>query len=208
MLLNVFALALCFANPTPATQTLDAAGTLRIERPRGELNIEGWDQPKVEISVIGTDAGAGKAERRGDEIVISTNIPPHDRRKADVTHNGLTYTIKVPRDSKIVIDRGEGGVYLRNIAGDIDATVHHGQVTLSVPEGAAYKITARSRFGNVYSDLGGDDKRRHLFSHTFTGGADSAAHKLDLRVDYGDVVMMKDYKSPVTPLSSAKETAK
>jgi hypothetical protein len=199
MLLNAAVLALCFANPTPATQTLDATGTLRIERSLGEVNIEGWDQPKVEISVIGRDAGAVKAERRGDEVVITTNIPPHDRREAD-----LTYNIKVPRESKLVIDRADGGVYVRNIAGDIDAVVHHGQLTLSVPEGAAYKMDAHAKFGDVYSDFEGNDKRRHLFSHMFTGGADSAEHKLDLRVDHGDVVIVKEYKSPVTPPAQAK----
>lgn len=187
MLLNVAMLALCFANPTPAVQTLDAADTLRIERSRGALSIEGWDQLKVEISVAGPDAGAVKAERRGEEIVITTDVPSHDRRKVE-----LTYNIKVPRDSKIVIERAEGGVYIRNIVGDIDAAVHHGQITLSVPEAATYKIEAHAKFGNVYSDFEGDDKRHHLFRHDFTGGADSAAHKLKLQVDYGDIVMMKE----------------
>lgn len=202
MLLNVAWMALCFANPLPTTpavtQTLDAAGTVRIEHSRGELSVEGWDRPKVEVSIIGRDSGDVKAERRGDEIVISTGNPPHDRRKTD-----LTYNIKVPRDSRVVIDRADGGVYLTNIAGDIDAGVHHGQITLSVPGGGAYKIEAHSKFGSVYSDFEGNDKRRHLFSHTFTGGTNSAAHKLDLRVDFGDIVIWEGGIHPAQGFSLA-----
>jgi Putative adhesin len=189
--LNVLFFTLCLTNPAPATESFDAARTIRIDQPKGEVNIEGWDQPKIEIGVIGAQAGDVKSERRGDEVVVTTNIPSRERRNA-----GLTYSIKVPRDSKIVIDRGDGGVYVTGVAGDIEASVHHGQITVNVPENAVYNIDAHTKFGSVYSDLAGDDKRRYLFRHDFSGGADSAAHKLQLRVGYGDIVIMKTYSRP------------
>ncbi len=173
-----------------STETLPAAATIRFEDPRGELNIEGWDQPQIEVTIAKygrlLDRAQIKSDRRGDEVVISTNIPSHDRRDVSVIYNA-----KVPRDSKIVIDRGDGGVYVTGVAGDIDASVRYGQITLTVPENGTYAVDAHTKLGNVYSELDGSDKRRHLFSHDFAGSAGSATHKLNLRVGYGDIVITK-----------------
>src|SRR5580658_2310719 len=45
------------------TKTLDAApaGTLHLENSRGVVNIEGWDQPRVEITVIKSTTGLFRA---------------------------------------------------------------------------------------------------------------------------------------------------
>jgi hypothetical protein len=198
------ALLLNFASPISAgdlskptasvssTETLPAAGTVRVEDPRGELSIEGWDQPQVEITVKKSgrlvEHAQIKSERRGEEIVISTDIPKHDRRDVNVE-----YKIKAPRDSKIVISQAEGGVYVTGIAGDIDASVHRGQITLSLPENAAYKIDAHTKLGSVYSEFDGNDKRRHLFSHDFDGTANTPTRQLNLRVVFGDIVILKAY---------------
>src|SRR5580700_5301929 len=116
------------------TKTLDAApaGTLHLENSWGAVNIEGWDQPRVEITVIKSTTGlfraseaaqrdAGthllehaqiKSDRNGDEILISTQVPRRDRAALNVLYN-----IRAPRGSKIVIDRG--GVYITGMAGDM-----------------------------------------------------------------------------------------
>lgn len=187
--LAIFFAVLCCAGVRLAAETLDAAGTIHLDHPRGQVYIEAWEQGKVEITVAGPDAGNVKSERHGDEIVISTQIPVHAKRNWE-----LTYTIKAPRDSKIVVDRGVGGVYVNGIAGDIDASVRHGQITLGVPENSEYKVEAHAKLGDVYSELKGEDKRRHLFNHDFAGGADNAAHKLNLRDDCGDIVIQKSGK--------------
>lgn len=187
--LAVFFAVLCSSGVRLAAETLDAAGTIHLDHPRGQVYIEAWEQAKVEISVIGSEADHVKSERRGDEIVISTQVPAHVKGNWE-----LTYTIKAPRDSKIVIDRGVGGVYVTGIAGDIDASVRHGQITLGVPGSAEYKVEAHAKLGDVYSELKGEDKRRHLFNHDFSGGADNAAHKLNLRDDCGDIVIQKSGK--------------
>src|SRR5271154_1980328 len=98
------------------TKTLDAApaGTLHLQNSRGEVTIEGWDQPRVEITVIKSTTGLFR---------------PSD---------------PAPRDSKIVFDAGNGGVYLTGMAGDIRATVQHGQITLLLPKNADYSVDARA----------------------------------------------------------------
>src|ERR1700678_2074826 len=68
-----------------------AGGTIRFEGSVGELNIEGWDQPQVEIVLTRLDYVDGaakdrekgkleriavKAEKRsGSELVITTTLP-------------------------------------------------------------------------------------------------------------------------------------
>jgi hypothetical protein len=177
-----------------ATETLSPAGTIHLETPRGEVTIEGWDFPKVEITVTKSgrliEHARIKSERTGEEIVISTEIPSRDRREVTVE-----YGIKAPRDSKIVIDGTEGGVYVTGIAGDVQASIRRGQITLALPD-SAYQIDAETKLGDVYSDIEGTDRRRRWIGHDFAGGAPASTHKLYLRVGIGDIVIMKAYPRP------------
>ena len=190
------------------TKTLDAApaGTVHLENSWGTVNIEGWDQPRVEITVIKSTTGlfraseavqrdAGthllehaqiKSERNGDEILISTQVPRRDRAALNVLYN-----IRAPRGSKIVIDRGNGGVYITGMAGDMQAGMGQGQIILTLPENVEYGVNARAKAGEVYSDSEGREQRHHLLGHSFTGGPSTPTHKLYLRVCYGDIVITK-----------------
>jgi hypothetical protein len=221
MFLQGLALAISVAIPLAAgdlssqivtvteTKTLDAApaGTLHLENSRGAVNIEGWDQPRVEITVIKSTTGLFhapdaarhllehaqiKSDRNGDEILISTLVPRHDRGELEIQ-----YSIKAPRESKIVIDRGNGSVYVMGMAGDMQANMGQGQITLTLPENAEYAIDARAKAGEVYSDSDGDsggkNQRHHLLGHGFTKGPATSAHKLYLRVCFGDIVITKAY---------------
>lgn len=187
------------------TKTLDAApaGTLHLENSRGTVNIEGWDQPRVEITVIKSTTGLFRAsdaarrlmeqahiksDRNGDEILISTQIPRHDRGELKVQ-----YDIKAPRDSKIVIDRGNGSVYVAGMAGDIDTTLRQGQLTLVLPENAEYSVDARAKLGDVYWEVDGQEQRHHFLGHSFTNGPATPTHKLYLRVCFGDIMIAKAY---------------
>jgi hypothetical protein len=177
------------------TKTVDAApsGTLHLKNMRGQVNIEGWDQPRVEITVIKSTAGfyrvsdpkqsdAAKqlldrvkiqSELNGNETLIAAEIPQHDRRKLN-REVLVEYDIKAPRDSKLVIDSGDGGVYVTGMAGDIDATLKQGQLTLVLPENAEYSIDARATIGGVYWEGNGEEQRHHLIGHSFTGGPSAA----------------------------------
>lgn len=69
-----------------------SGGLLRLNNSIGELTIEGWDRPEVEITTIkSTKAAYGaqerenatrelnqvqvKTERRGDQVVVTTEFP-------------------------------------------------------------------------------------------------------------------------------------
>lgn len=175
---------------TSEKKTLDAApsGTLHLENARGAVNIEGWDQATVEITVIKSTTGLFRAsdaaqrdaathlqehaqvtsERKGDEILISTQVPRRDRGALEVM-----YYIRAPRDSKIVIN-GNGGVYVIGMTGDIQANMQHGEITLTLPENAEYGVDARATFGEVYWGVDGQGERHHLLGHSFVGATVSS----------------------------------
>ncbi len=192
------------------TDTFAAAATIHFDNSRGVVNIEGWDQPGIEVTVTkstgrifdakqhpAADQLLGRvnvqAESKGDQIVISTAIPKHDRTAVLVD-----YVIHAPRGTKVEVSHGEGGVFVTGIASDMQVDLHRGQITMSLPPSDTYAIDAHTTIGDVYSEFEGADRRRRLgFTHDFAGsaaGLSSATHKLTLGVNVGDVVLLKAVK--------------
>jgi hypothetical protein len=184
------------------TQHLDLppGGTVTFKNSTGELTIEGWDQPGVEITTskstktFYTSAEHEKgsralekvqvaAERHGDEVVITTTAP---------YLNGvdLDYRVKVPRAAHLAVKHGAGEVHFDDVTGDIRATVSHGLITLHAPAGDQYAIDAKSGIGSVTSDFPGSTRRQWLVGHQFVE-TPQAPHKLYLRNGFGDIILLK-----------------
>jgi hypothetical protein len=176
---------------------------LRLIHSDGELTITGWDQAQMEMTASQTSrvsmdplwrekAAGGPApasshiavERHGDEVIVRT--APH--RGVD-----LDYQISVPRDAKIIIEHRSGEVYLNDLAGDIRAAVRNGSITLRLAPDGRYDINAKTGIGDIVSEFPGRAHRRPwIFAHEFAGeAAPAAAHKLDIRACYGDIILMK-----------------
>jgi hypothetical protein len=193
-------------------------GTLRLNNSIGELTIQGWDRPDVEITTIkSTKAPYGsqkrenaiqdlnrisiKAERRGDEVVISTEFPRYAVFPPPWPwHNNvdfdIEYRIRAPRDARLVVDHEAGEVHVDEIAGDIHVTLLKGALTLRLP-GDSYEIDAKSDVGSIFSDFPGQQHSRRLHLGTqFTGQPSSAAHKLYLRTGFGDIAITRIRKAP------------
>jgi hypothetical protein len=198
-----------------------SGGTVRLKNSTGELTIEGWDQPGVEIALnkstnsAYTSAEREKAshdldrvqiavERQGDELIITTDFPRHRgfpppspvsaARKFD-----LNYRIKVPRDTRLIVDHDVGEVHFDDVTGDIHATALQGAITLHLPAGGQYAIDAKSDIGSVTSDFPGSAKRRFwLVGHQFTRTS-RAPHRLYLRDGFGDIIILKIRKPPTPP---------
>jgi hypothetical protein len=234
--LGIFGLGICSlvhaADPTgPATpQKLEvsktenfdfpSAGTLHLKNSVGELTIESWDRPGLEITTIKSSKVAVEGperdkaaklldsvkiatERKGDEVTVSTEFPKH--RKIARPFKGMTdfdleYRIKVPRNARLTIDHTMGEVHIDNIAGEIHATDEMGLITIRVPDGA-YAIDAMSKLGAVDSDFPGSEKTRKWFGHTFVGSTPAAPQKLFLRIKYGDIILLRMHQpSPPAPV--------
>jgi hypothetical protein len=155
---------------------LAPGGTLRIEHSYGDLTVEGWDRPEVEIGVVkwmpyDSKNKNGEASRHLErirvgleskspsEVVVSTAIPsrggplmPPSLRKTtgNVT---IEYLIYAPRDAKLVIHHGTGFVLVSDVKGDVDATCSRGDIVLMLRDPGPYSIDAKTRLGVVASDF-------------------------------------------------------
>jgi hypothetical protein len=110
------------------TQRMDfpSNGTLRLKNSIGSLTVEAWDRPEVEITTIKStkvEFGARDrekathdlervrvaAERRGDELDITTDFPryrtfPPPYPLAGKANFALEYRIKAPSTARIIAD--------------------------------------------------------------------------------------------------------
>lgn len=195
------------------TQRVDfqMGGTVTLKNSTGELSIEAWDQPTVEITTTKStkedyapsdhekgvhllDEVRVKAERKGADLVIETRFPkralPPFSPFGGATNFDLNALVKVPRDSKLVITHNIGDVNVDEVTGDIHATALQGMIFLHLPEDAKYDIHAASAIGRVKSDFEGSTTRRFPLGDSFLENP-SAPHKLDLKIRFGDIVIFK-----------------
>src|SRR5271169_1931131 len=102
------------------TERMDfpSGGLLRFKNSVGELTVEGWDRPDVEITTVKSTKDALAApdrekasrqldqvqvsvQRQGEELVITTAIPWRRGLPPDFD---LDYNIKAPRDAKLAVN--------------------------------------------------------------------------------------------------------
>jgi hypothetical protein len=205
--------------PLSATHTdtfkVPTAGAIRIKNSVGEVDIDGWDRPEVEVTVVRSSehfydaaerAGAQrslesaqiKAVQDGNEVIISTAYLPWNGAHALSRRRGIgiSYRIKAPHASKLIVDHNSGGVNISDISGDIHATVINGQITLSLAAAGQYAIDSQCKLGDVYSDFEGDYHRRHLLGKEFVHQSPTPATNLYLRARYGDIMILKLHIPP------------
>jgi len=191
---------------------LPAGGTLHLKNSTGELTVQGWDQSGIEITTIKStkfayktaepdrakasqhlDAVKVTVARQAEELVVTTDFPRNRRYlpRPSVGYRDfdLEYVIKVPRGANIIVDHDEGELHFDDVTGDIHATTNQGTITLRLPQAAQYTIDAKSRIGDVDSDIAGTTTRRH-FGHEFVQAA-TAPHKLYLRNGFGDIIILR-----------------
>jgi len=196
------------------TERMDfpTGGLLRLKNSAGEVQIQGWDSPQIEITTIKStqdfyapdEQSKGAAlldqvkvvtERQNQEIVVTTTFPRYKWRSLNPGIHlavDLLYLIKVPSNARLDIAHGEGDVHVAEVTGDIHATVRAGTITLSLAPEAHYDIDARSRVGSVFSDFPGNERTRlWFFNHQFAEHPSGAAEKLYLRIGFGDIVLLK-----------------
>ena len=187
---------------TTSTQRLDfpPGGALHLKKSAGELTVEGWNQPAVEITAAKStryffglnerdkaskelDRVQITAERRGDEILVTTAA-------RHCTSVDVDYRIRAPYSARLIVEHGNGEVHVLNVTGDSRITVGKGGITMDLPEGS-YAIDARSSIGGVVSDFAGAEKRVRLTGHRFSGEPGGSAHNLYLRAGFGDILLIK-----------------
>jgi hypothetical protein len=198
------------AMPVVTTEQVEFApgGAIQVSGSVGELNIEGWDRPEVEITVtLSTyrtdtpherdrakrelDAIKVTAERKSaTELVIQTVFPARGfwARAAHCRPNvQMDYRIRVPRDSKLVLRHGAGDVLVYDVADDIDASVRTGDIVMQLPAAGKYSFDARSGLGGVYSDFAGSYRMVHPVGESLVQAGPAQAKQVHLRVGIGGI---------------------
>jgi hypothetical protein len=212
---------------TSKTEHIDfpSSGTLRFINSVGVLTVEAWDQPGVEITTLKSTKAdidprdrekatrdlekiSVKTERHGDELVFTTKYPGHRPFQIFYPVSGntsyiLEYRIKAPANTRIIADHALGYVNIDGLTSDIQVHVAQGEILLHLPEDQKYTIHAQSNFGSVNSDFSELEKRTEwvLGHRSVDDGA--AAHKLNLRVGFGDIVILRirvpQFPEPTAP---------
>jgi hypothetical protein len=118
----------------------------------------------------------------------------------------VEYRIKVPSSTPLIVKHDLGDVSVDGLVGDIDVTVRQGQILLHLPEDGRYDIHAKSDCGNVNSDFPGEKKRTWWLTQRAASEASPGAHKMNLKVTFGDIVILKTRvpKPPGSLLSAPK----
>jgi hypothetical protein len=180
-------------------------GTLRLKNAIGVLTVEAWDRPEVEITTIvsskndkpAQDAAKVRvtAERQGNELVVTTEFPrfrpvPLPSRNAGLR---LEYRIKAPASTSVIDEHHDvGEVNIDGLTANIDVNLLQGEIMLHLPEEARYSIRAKSDFGSVNSDFSEPEKSsRWLVGHRSTKDESAAPHRLNLKVGFGDIILLK-----------------
>jgi hypothetical protein len=195
------------------SERLDFAsgGAIRVTGSTGELNIEGWDRPEVEIQLTRTlyreDSPATRervtrelqairvvsAQPSPGQLVLTTVFPKRKfpaslYAKCEVT---LDYRIRVPRDSKLAIQHESGDVTIYDVGGDIDARVQRGDIVAQLPQPGQYQIDARAGLGTVYTDIPGTWHGANLVGQRFAGTGTALARQITLRTRIGGISVLK-----------------
>jgi len=217
---SLFALAISLVMPTlragaplqdvqvVTTDRVDfaAGGTIRILAATGELNIEAWDQPQVEITVTrsawtaDTPAAREKMTRELNLTSVTHDVTHAKTGAAELVlgtmHKRsnsihLDYRIMVPRSSHLVIEHHIGDVMVDGVTGSIDAHTHEGDIMLLLPSTGQYSFDMATKFGGIHSDYPGSWCRNDLTGEKTSQDVPAPASRIHLRVGIGGIEIQK-----------------
>jgi hypothetical protein len=181
-----------------------ADGIIRIQKSFGELHVEGWDKPVVEVTVIKSIKAGDEPrdqekarEKLGrvkvsvtkeskDSVLISSVIP--FKRGLN-----LEYKIKVPQRSDLFIKHDTGEVNVSYVVGNMEITNRTGEIDIDLLDGRDYNIDAKTKIGGVESAFSGKSKRSFLVSEKFVREEErKESYRIYLRVGIGQVAVSKN----------------
>jgi hypothetical protein len=214
-----------FAQSAPATARQKAAvtttaqvdfisgGVVDLRNSFGDVRVEGWDRPEVEISVTKStrkkyapadqasgfdqleDVQVALAKQSDRSILITTHFPSRHplRLLQGKTNLQLTYRIRVPQQSALFINHDRGDIAIRNISGDIQVNNRFGGVKLDLLDeaGSGYTFDARSRLGGISSEFFGEHRWALIWGESLETKYRRRTHRINLRVGIGDILINK-----------------
>jgi len=164
--------ALLWTLPAHANETVrsfnkqipaDGVKLLDLDFSVGEVNVEAWDGPAVQLDVqlqCHRDSSSCRSAAQNVRLVFSTDagtlrIATKDWPK--LRGHGLEAKIRVqmPRRLALKADLGVGQMEIAGLAGDVKADLGVGQLTLTLPESAVGTVRADTGVGETSLFAGG-----------------------------------------------------
>jgi hypothetical protein len=195
-----------FTRASHYSARLFSTGTLVVQTRTGDIRVEGWDEPRVEIEAekvawAQSEAKAGplfdrvEVEVKGadQQVRLRTLYPPRRpwRPFRGETKLSVSFRIKMPYDASLTLQCVDGDVRVRGVVGRERLRVNYGDVEIDVP--SAYRLRslqAHAWLGYVQSDLRGEDSAglgRRLSFWNSSGDQD-----ISIQVRMGGVYVFSD----------------
>lgn len=178
-------------------------GTLTVNTRVGDINISGWDRPRLSIKAekLVTAGSRKKAERmydriqvelagRDHQIRLSTRYPSRRpwRPFRGESRLSVNFTIRMPYDSNLRLRCVDGDVTVSGLTGQIRLNDNYGDVEIDVP--SVYRLRlldAHSWLGYVQSDLHGLPNDETGFGRTLDFRNPNGSQIIVVRVRMGGV---------------------
>jgi|ERR1700722_1145910 hypothetical protein len=184
--------------------TFASGGAVRIDEPHGDVYVEGWDQPEVEVTVVKSTPYEYKhkhpeeASKHLDSVRVVTESKSATELTISTIHPGrkntdaviIEYEIHVPRDSKLTIHRATGSVFVIGLTSDIEVECSRGDIQLMLRDSSAYSIDAATKLGTVISDFEGTTKvRRYRLGESYATASAPSSPRIHLRMGFGGITI-------------------
>ncbi len=157
--LPVFLAILAFAAFTGSayaddwTKTYDLTGKpeLRVEARDASVQVEAWDENKIEarITTRGWHIGTGGLEivehQQGNAVDIELR-QPHTHFSIGIDNRHIELVIRMPRNAKVNVHTGDGHVSAKGLRGELDFTTGDGRLELDDVDGS---LRAHTSDGSV-----------------------------------------------------------
>ncbi|MGA9058873.1 MAG: hypothetical protein WB763_20460 [Terriglobia bacterium] len=181
-------------------------GLLTIDTRMGDIHVEGWDEPRLEIEaekvVRSKSEKAAKSlyeritvvlQGQDKRVLLRTLYPPRRmwRPFRGESHLSVNYRIKMPFDANLVLKSVDGDVWIRGVEGKEQLLVNYGDVEIDIPSRDRLRsLHAHAWLGYVQSDLHGEDHAG--FGPRISYWNPSGAQDIYVKVRMGGVFVYSD----------------
>jgi hypothetical protein len=186
-----------------------SAGTLFVDTRTGDLRVEGWDEPRLEIEAekvvrAGSEAKARPLydvvkialEGRDKQVHLSTRYPARRlwRPFRGESKYSVNFRIKMPYDANLSIKCVDGDVRVFGVTGREQLKVNYGDVEVDIPDAYQLRLLeARTWLGYVQNDLQGMDQDSAGIRQGLAYWNPQGTQAITVHVRMGGVWVYSDY---------------
>lgn len=197
---------------TRTTQSVDfsSGGEIQLDETFGDVTIVGWDKPQAELTVWKAtkklygpkeQAEALKALERFSivmnkeserRLLVSAAAPSRNllgQLLKGGTNLELSFMLKVPLASNLIVKHKAGDVNVNDIQGNISISNRIGDVALELSGKEKYLVDAKCRLGEVRSAF--NRKGRPASGGVSKLAEQNPPYQLHVRVDIGEIRVEK-----------------